>query len=153
MGDLYYQGEKPTVGTKVLVIVDEVNKPTGMWDGTLTEVGMNEMVEYRGCDFSSVTCTVTLTDSLLLKDPLYGDFMNGEPHVNYSVYVATAGSDYLRKRLANANTEIRGLKRRVEIERGVWHAALKVITNAEAFEQLRKLLEDFQHSFFEKLSR
>ncbi len=142
-GTLYFEGLKPTVGTAVMVSVDEANHPTGFWDGELVEVGDDDKPacydgEWNLKDTRWVHCRVRLTDPRVPRE-----YANDEPHLNYSVYPSTSGTQYLRKRLSQAGLEIRGLSRRLEIERSVWHAALKAIVSPEGFARFEKLLADF----------
>ena len=137
-GVLYFRNEKPVIGTGVLVVVDEVNKPTGIWNGVLEAVGVDQGTSIGfSSDVRWAVCNVRLNDPLVPKE------YSAEPYVNYAVYVGSTAIDYLRKRLTDANTEIRGLKRRMEIERGVWHAALKVIVSPDALGQFNRILDEF----------
>ena len=145
-GVLYYdENMRPNVGAKVVISVDRANAPTGVWDGELMRVNTDASLFSTGI---WTQCTAKITDPHAPKD-----YHGCQPHVNYEVYVATAGTQYFRDRLNEANIEIRGLKRRMDIERNTLHAALKAIVNAEAFERFRTLLEDFQQKFFERLER
>ena len=142
-GVLYYDaGTKPAIGTGVIIIVDAVNKPTGMWDGELIHVTMGDSELVRDDqslpDARWARCIAKIADSKAPKD-----YQGCEPHVNYHVYIATSGIQYLRGRLAQANTEIRGLKVRMGIERGVWHAALKAMVCPDAFGQFKRILDEF----------
>jgi len=134
MGALRFNGEKPSVGTKVLVVVEAGNHPIGIWDGELTGVyGDDNPVESLGV--RQLGCRAQITDP---RAP-----WKGEAYLHYTVYVATNGTDYLRKRLADTNEEVRGLQRRIKIERDSWHAMLKAIVNTDALDRFEGILTEF----------
>lgn len=141
-GILYFVGEKPAVGTRVMITVDGANSPTGIWDGELVEVGdgadkaINPATDLPGTLWTQ--CKAKITDPRDISG-----YQGREPHLNYQVYVESVGGYYLRHRLVDAKTEIRGLKNHLEIERGVWHAALKAMVSSEAMTRLEKILSDF----------
>ena len=139
---LLFDDSRPVIGAKLIVIVDSVNSPTGMWNGELITIESNDWAlsehPYYLHDTRWALCKAHITD---LQAPR--DFIGHEPIVNYSAYLATSGSQYLRQRLLDTNTEIRGLKRRMEIERSVYHAVFKAIVDVNAFSRLEKLLEGF----------
>ena len=141
-GILYFDNPRPLVGAKVIIIVDRVNTPSGIWDGELISIAADdhEVLQHRYYlpRTRRALCTTRITDP---RTP-HG-LVGCEPDVDYSVYPATSGAHYFRERLNNANTEISGLKRRMEIERNSWHAMMKALVNPEAFSRLQKLLEEF----------
>ncbi len=135
-GVLYYQGDVlPKVHTRVIIIVDEVNHPTGIWDGVLMDTGR----DYDpNDDVRAIQCTARINDT---GAPVH--YLGVEPQVNYRVYVATPGTSYLRERLAREQAEVRGLKRRLDTERGVYHALFKTLVDSTGFARLERLLSDF----------
>lgn len=148
---LYFEGEVPKPGTPVFIVVNEVNHPTGIWRGVLEEVkdepkllepavnyGMQPGTKY-------IACRAKLTDPRLLEssNKETRSYYNQRPYVNYEVFVATAGTYYMLKRLWEQQDETRGLKRRLDIERGVWHNALKAMVSSDAAEALKGILEEF----------
>ncbi len=138
---LQFVGEKPQVGTKVIIVVDDVNSPTGIWNGTLMEVheeshdrtGPGSLPGEKYC-----RCVAHITDP---KAP--EEYQGRAPHLNYDAYVVSSGTEYLRARLADAKNEIKGIKHRAQIERETWHAALKAITHPDSLKGLKAVLEDF----------
>lgn len=142
-GLLFFDNLRPVVGAKLIIIVDSVNKPTGMWDGELITIGINDPAALyeHACylpDAWWTFCNAHITDPQAPRE-----FIGHEPTINYSAFLATSGSQYLRQRLHDANTEIRGLKRRMEIERSVLHGMIKAIFDPNSFSRLEKLLEEF----------
>lgn len=141
-GVLYFDDTKPVVGAKLIILVDRVNKPAGVWTGELITIRDDDDVVYPHSDFLRDTrwvyCTAKITDPQAPEE-----FAGQEPVINYRAYIATSGTHYFLKRLDDANIEIRGLKRRMEIERHSWHAMMKAIVNPDAFPKLQKLLEEF----------
>ena len=135
-GVLYYEETRPVAGTEVVIIVDGANKPSGIWEGKLIAVGdPNIRPLCRTCD---AECRAAIIDAAA---PV--DFRGFEPKHDYRVYLKTSGTEYLQERLNNAHTEIHGLKRRIETERSVWHAALKAIVSPGALGQFQKIMEEF----------
>ena len=141
-GVLYFDDPIPDVGAKLLVIVDSVNRPTGAWDGELIAVrGDSSMVHSHPYHLPTtrwVVCNAIITDSQAPRESV-----GYEPSVNYTAYIATSGSQYFRQRLFAANAEIRGLKRRMEIEKAIWHDMIKAVVGPHNFSRLEKLLGNF----------
>lgn len=143
-GVLYFDGQKPAVGAKLVIIVDSVNKPTGIWDGELIAIQSSDFAVYAYQDDHYLPGTRWVSCNAYITGPQAPETLIGhEPHVNYTAYLATSGGQYFRQRLNEAHTEIRGLKRHIEIELSSWHAMMKAIVNPETFPRLQQLLEEF----------
>jgi len=133
---------------QVLVVVDDVNRPTGTWIGELIEVA-GEMAPTGPKDTRGkfwAPCRVVITD------PRCQDLdANGRcvPSVNFTAYLlpeaAMPAYRLLTGRIEANLGEIRGLKRRLEIERDVFHGALRALVDrveaSKLIERLTALLE------------
>ena len=141
-GVLYFDDPMPAVGAKLLIIVDSVNRPTGAWDGKLVAVKGDSDVAYLHPYHLPTTrwvvCNAIITDSQAPRESV-----GYEPSVSYTAYIATTSSQYFRQRLFAANAEIRGLKRRMEIEKAVWHDMIRAVVEPHNLLRLEKLLGDF----------
>ena len=139
-GVLYYEGMRPQPGTKLLIAVPESNKPVGMWRGELISLHGDDFLmsgeESYPSHIRHAVCIARITDPSAPED-----FVNDEPYAIYSAYVATSGTAYLHERLRAAQAEVNGLKRRIEITRSIWHAALKAIISPGAIDQFEKIME------------
>ncbi|KKR03856.1 MAG: hypothetical protein UT32_C0039G0001 [Parcubacteria group bacterium GW2011_GWC2_39_14] len=140
-GMLHFRGDLlPPVGTLVVIRVDSVNSPTGIWKGQLLEVG-NSVYSPRGkeVDFQ-VSCRAMILD-------LGGEHNGCIPAENYQVYSGEAATDFFMRELAQRKEETRSLEKRLVIEREVFHGVMKALTSRESFTELKKLLDDFLSRF------
>ncbi len=127
-GTLEYLGEKPKVGDRVYIHVDQVNSPTGFWVGELVSIGKQ---------WESGTCACQAK----IIDPKAK--MNGFPSINYRVYDAHRAVEWQLEARAKDRKEINALKRRMQIEGQTYRAALKAIASPQGFEGFKALLDDF----------
>ena len=135
-GVLYYEQTKPIAGAEVVIVVDEANKPSGIWEGKLTTI--NDPNIHPMCHTCDAECRAAIIDA---SAPV--DYRGLEPKHNYRVYLKTSGTEYLQQRLDKAHTEIRGLKRRIDIERGVFHGTLKAIMSLDTLNKFQTIMEGF----------
>lgn len=151
-GTLFFDGDRsPQVGDPVLIHVDDVNAPTGWWWGELTEI-LEEPSKAFGSDprnsrgSSWVSATAKITDPRASGDAVAHEYISRAPHPNYTIYpapvVAHGTIRVLQRRIDEGLAEIRGLKRRLEIERETFHGALRALVDrAEASRLLQALTE------------
>jgi len=139
---VYFCESKPKIGDAVIIVIDSANWPTGIWGGKLTCVGDGEAIAsphvslFPGAKW-------THCKAIIIDPAASGEWPNAEPRWNYDVYTAETAPHYFRFRIERANEEIRGLKRRIEIEREVFHGLLKSIVNAECLAKLEKFVNEF----------
>lgn len=143
MGTLYYDGDRqPQVGDPVLIYVDDANRPTGWWWGELVRIdgepGVASDHSLPNCRGSSwVSATAKITDPRASNDVVAREYVGGAPHANYTIYpapvVAHGTIRQLQRRIDEGLAEIRGLRRRLDIEREAFHGALRALVDrAEA---------------------
>lgn len=147
MGTLYLEHEWPIDSTTVLIVVDSVNTPTGVWEGKIIEASddaknVSPTIERHTPGTRWTHCKAQITDPRAPKA-----YQGREPHLNYSVYMPNLGMKYLMGQLVEAKAETKGLKHRLEIERSVFHGALKAMVSSDSFAKLEKLLSDFIRNF------
>ena len=138
-GCLYFDGDDiPEVGTPVLIEVNSVNHPTGLWKGVLEKVVVEAEDARGGNSHGSkwIRCDAKITAPGKKAD-------NRRPSVNYTVHVWTSGCAALLSRIKGHKTEIRGLERRIKIQRETYHGLMKALVDGSKFEELRKLLDEF----------
>jgi hypothetical protein len=147
MGGQLHCIEKPTVGTRVFIVVDSVNLPTGFWEGELTEVGPPYTTTNPGPELH-FPCHAIITDPLIKtsRDPFgdLGRYYRKEPGHNYLVYTPELAVGYLRRLQSKDRRRISALEERLAIEREVYQAALKaMVSDNSGFNELKKLLSGF----------
>ena len=129
-------------GHVVLIVVDRANTPTGMWEGTLAEIGENfRNTGEETCHLPSVLwtqCQAIITDHTAPAKFLYK-----EPFLNYSVYLMTSGLKRLVTTHLATKAEIAALKKRLDIERQTLYAALKASSDPQTLNRLDTMLKDF----------
>ena len=133
-GTLISNGTVPKEGGKVVIFVNEVNSPTGIWEGVFIKVG-----RYYGAEvgISSLECVAQVIDPRAPKE-----WQNREPHVNYDVKTYEEAFPDLVKAIEEQKQEVKGLKKRMKIERDVLHGALKAMcAPAKSCEDLIFLLK------------
>jgi len=145
-GTLHYVGQKPAIGTEVLITVDSVNTPHGIWIGELTELGndYSPVGEYP----PTCACAARIIDPKI-KATKHADRFERFPTTNYNVYEPLAAMHLLLQYREEDKAETRGLNKRLEIERGVFHGVLKAMVSDKGFDKLEALLESFLERFEE----
>lgn len=149
-GVLFFDGDHaPEIGTPVIITVDRANSPTGIWLGELTEImGKPEAVcgrdspDYRGAWW--VLASAKITDPVAKDNEKGRTYVDCVPILNYTIFpapiVAHGTIRMLQQRINEANAEIRGLTRRLGIEREVFHGVLRALVDrAEASQLLERL--------------
>ena len=129
-------------GHVVLIVVDGANTPTGMWEGTLAEIGeiFRKTTEsiYHLSGVLWTPCKAIITDR-----HASAEFVYKEPFASYSVYLMTSGLKYLVTTHLAAKAEIAALKKRLEIERQTLYTALKASSDPQTLNRLDTMLKDF----------
>jgi len=127
--EIEFEGNEPKVGDKVYVVVGKENEPTGFWEARLAEIPWGEKT-HKGA---------------ILTDPRLGDFWldEKEPWGSYRILDAHKAVEWLRNARAADQVEIGGLKKRMDIERSTYHAALRAIATSVGFAEFKTVLEDF----------
>lgn len=145
-GTLYYvsQDQRPKAGDRVWILVDDVNYPTGFWEGVLVSVG-GDYPKYPEMSNFAAQCTAVITDSKLKPNaPRVARTASGHgiPTVNYMVMDAPTAVVYLQNMRDADRREIEGLKRRLEIEKATFLTVIKALSSPGAFTDFKKLVED-----------
>lgn len=141
-GTLYFERaaehkliELPYVGSKVLIVVDSANRPTGVWRGKLIEVGKHNIDTTN----LSCACRAIILDSAI--DLSMGQIQGQEPTVNYTVFSGTTVIDEMLRRREENRKEIESLKRRLQITSETYEASLRAVANPPILERLTNLVE------------
>ncbi|MFZ2804688.1 MAG: hypothetical protein WA001_05740 [Patescibacteria group bacterium] len=143
------------VNSRVFIVVDDTKihgctkSPRGFWMGKLIEVG--QTTEYAEC--SDTPCTAIITDPEVKKSPTNAKFFNKQPNLPYDAYTPCAAIEFLLRKREEDRREINGLNKRLDIERSVFHGALKAMVSDKGFDKLEALLESFIERLEEKLPR
>ncbi len=127
----------------VLIVVDDVNQPTGTWLGELVEVteapNPTSFNDTRGKFWAP--CWVVITDPRCPDRDSAGERSPGR---NYTAYLLPEAAmpvyRLLTGRIDAQLGEIRGLKKRIDIERDVFHGVLRALVDrAEASKLIERL--------------
>ncbi|MFA5831050.1 MAG: hypothetical protein WC878_04455 [Candidatus Paceibacterota bacterium] len=130
-------GRNPSKGDEVVIFVYEPCKATGVWSGVITDVGgilRSHLPDDNTCD-----CSAKITDGRVSGTFLYGF----EPSTNYEVRYCDEALPILIEAVEEQKREVKGLQKRMKIERDVLYGALKAMVSpelAERFEEAIKLL-------------
>jgi len=125
-------------GTPVLILVNDVNSPTGTWMGELVSINSESKPasdkRYYIDGTLWVSCTAKITDP---------KHTGKTPHVNYTVYPLTTSTKHFLRQVESLKVEVRGLNNRLRIERQVFHGLMASIVSGEALADLKTTLDNF----------
>jgi hypothetical protein len=137
---LYYNDEfLPPIGTVVTIKVNSANHPTGNWLGVIDSYIGPETTLRPGEKW--VMCEVMLTDPNLSDE-----WCGKSPSLNSTAYVETQGTCALRVDLNTAKKEIAALRKRLDLERDMFHGLMRALIGSTGLENLKIVLKDFIES-------
>ncbi len=126
--------ETPNINALVVIFVNDVNRPTGIWRGVLKETG----------DYVGSVITGGLTDSPcraeIWDDRAPKEWQNREPSVNYTVMSFERAFPELIAAIEEQKREVRGLQKRMKTERDVLYGAMKAMVSPETAQKLEELI-------------
>lgn len=133
----YFQSEgEPLVpGAEVYVSVGDRGFPCGVYTARVTEV-----IGPAREGSNLFECIAILTDPDLHTGAA-ATYVGREPRGEYLILDQRQAVVKFRQLRDEAHQEVRGLKRRIEIERAAFHALIKSLVSDVAFEKLEALLE------------
>jgi len=131
-GIIHFLGsEAPTIGANVMIVVDSVNRPTGIWQGILTDIGETYQSSWE--KGFGANCTAEIINPA--GSPII-------PRVNYSVYLATAGTDYLIEKIAELEEKMKKLQNKARIEKEMSMALFKSAVNPDFANEFKKIMKE-----------
>ena len=135
------RGRNPSKGDEVVIFVPASGKAAGVWSGVITDVG--GILRHHFPDDNICDCSAKITDRRVSGTFLYGF----EPSVNYDVRYCDEALPILTEAIEEQKHEIKGLQKRMKIEREVLYGALKAMILpelAERFEEIVGLLVELK---------
>lgn len=121
-------GEMPKIDEKVIIEVDSVNRPTGLWEGILIEIGERQQSSWDKDFWANCTAKISSTNEI--------------PHVNYNVYPANAGTKHLMKKNAKLEETIKKLQKESQIEKQMSMAIFKSAVNPDFADEFKEIMKE-----------
>lgn len=125
---------------RVFIVVDEANKPAGLWEGRLLSLEKSAWRPAGGGDYHLPGVLWKRGKAVITDRCASEEYQGQEPFNHYSTYSLTSGSKYVMFKLLDAKREMEGFKGRFEIARAAFGHCSDVRFIPQAWrERARKL--------------
>lgn len=122
-----------TVGEKCFIVVDDVNSPTGTWEGEVTEV--SEPGEYTRTRTVKAKITDPRVKTFSRGGSSYGWYFERAPTVNYRVYPFNTFTVYLFDRIERLEGQLEATRNAAALREEGMKRAIVALATGQAEER------------------